>query len=152
MILYDKDEKVVDLSDHSIGNYTSFAAVTLGTSIIEKHFTSDKSWPGPDVPISIDPFELKELIIGSSAVHQAMGGTKDILVDEQLTIDFAYACVVSIRNIKKGETLSTDNIWVKRPRTGEIKAVHFESALGAIAQTDIPKNSQIRWSDLGHTG
>src|SRR5262245_61217324 len=51
-------DAVVGLSDHSLGNYTSFAAVALGASILEKHFTSDKSWPGPDVPISIDPLDL----------------------------------------------------------------------------------------------
>jgi N-acetylneuraminate synthase len=46
---------VIGLSDHSLGNYTSFAAIALGACIVEKHFTSDKTWPGPDVPISIDP-------------------------------------------------------------------------------------------------
>lgn len=145
-------DAVLGLSDHSMGNYTSFAAVALGASIIEKHFTSDKSWPGPDVPISIGPIDLKELIIGSSAVYKAMGGSKDILREEQTTINFAYACVVSIRDIKKGETLTTENIWVKRPGTGEIKAIHFERVLGAVAQRDIAKNSQVSWSDLRHTG
>ena len=108
-------DAVIGLSDHSIGNYTCFAAVGLGACILEKHFTSDKTWPGPDIPISIDPGELKDLIDGSRAIHSALGGTKDILPDEKPTIDFAYACVVSIRDIRKGEIFSPDNIWVKRP-------------------------------------
>ena len=141
-------DAVLGLSDHSIGNYTCFAAVALGASILEKHFTSDKTWPGPDVPISVDPSELKRLIEGSRAIHQALGGTKDILPEEQPTIDFAYACVVSIRDIAAGEELSRENIWVKRPGTGEIKAVHFDSLLGKTVGKDIPMDTQLQWSDL----
>lgn len=139
---------VLGLSDHSIGNYTCFAAVALGASILEKHFTSDRTWPGPDVPISIDPSELQDLIHGSRAVHAALGGKKDILKDEQPTIDFAYACVVSIRDIEAGEELTSRNIWVKRPGTGEIKAVHFDQLLGRIAGRRIAVNTQLSWNDL----
>ena len=141
-------DAVIGLSDHSVGNYTCLAAVTLGACILEKHFTSDKSWPGPDVPISIDPQELKDLIKGSKAIHQALGGTKDILPEEQPTIDFAYACLVAIRDIEAGEELTMDNIWVKRPGTGEIKAVFFEGLLGKRAKTAIQKNEQLKWSQI----
>lgn len=136
---------VLGLSDHSMGNYTSYAAVALGASIVEKHFTSDKNWPGPDVPISIDPRELKELIKGSNAIYDALGGEKIVLKEEQPTIDFAYACVVSIKDIKEGEKFTKENIWVKRPGTGEIKAIDFEKILGKKAKMDIKKDSQIRW-------
>lgn len=139
---------VLGLSDHSLGIYTSLAAVVYGAAILEKHFTSDKTWPGPDIPISIDPQELKELIIGSDAVHKALGGHKDILKEEQPTIDFAYACVVSIADIKKGETFTRENLWVKRPGTGEIKADAFEALLGKTASADIPKNRQLRRADI----
>ncbi|NHK32403.1 MAG: polyhydroxyalkanoate biosynthesis repressor PhaR [Asgard group archaeon] len=135
---------VIGLSDHSLGNYTCFGAVALGASILEKHFTSDKSWLGPDVPISIDPAELTELIQGSKAIHLALGGKKDILEDEQVTIDFAYATVVSIKDIKKGEAFSQDNIWVKRPGTGEILAKDFDDLIGKKAKQDIKKDTQIR--------
>ena len=141
-------DAVLGLSDHSMGNYTCFGAVPLGASILEKHFTSDKSWPGPDVPISIDPHELRELIEGSRAIHEALGGTKEILPEEQPTIDFAYACVVSIREISAGEALSVENVWVKRPGTGEIKAVHFESLLGKRTTRALPVNAQLRWEDV----
>jgi sialic acid synthase SpsE len=141
-------DAVLGLSDHSIGNYTCFAAVALGARILEKHFTSNKSWPGPDVPISIDPGELKELVEGSRAIYESLGGTKEILPEEQPTIDFAYACVVAIRDIRPGEELSRANIWVKRPGTGEIKARDFESLLGRRASSAIPKDTQLRWADL----
>jgi len=141
-------EAPIGLSDHSIGNYTCFGAVALGASILEKHFTSDKKWPGPDIPISIDPNELKELIIGANAIHDALGGSKTILKEEQPTIDFAYACVVTIKDIKKGEKLTKDNIWVKRPGTGEIKAVDFKKILGKKVNKNISKNVQIKWRDL----
>jgi sialic acid synthase SpsE len=141
-------DAVIGLSDHSTGNYTCLAAVALGARILEKHFTSDKSWPGPDVPLSIDPAELRDLIEGARAVHQAMGGTKDILPEEQPTIDFAYACVVAIRDIEPGEELTLDNIWVKRPGTGEIKAASFDSLLGGTSKAAIRKDGQIRWEQI----
>lgn len=141
-------DAVVGLSDHSVGNYTCLAAVALGARILEKHFTSDKTWPGPDVSISIDPGELRDLVQGSRAVFEALGGSKEILPEEQPTIDFAYACVVSIRDIAAGENLSMENVWVKRPGTGEIKAVHLDSLLGRKAKRAIAVNSQLRWADL----
>jgi sialic acid synthase SpsE len=141
-------DAVLGLSDHSLGNYTCFAAVALGASIVEKHFTSSKGWPGPDVPISIDPRELGELVLGTRAIHAALGGTKDILPEEQPTIDFAYACVVTTKDIAAGETLSRDNLWVKRPGTGEIKAVHFDSLLGRKAKRALRMNEQLRWQDV----
>lgn len=137
---------VIGLSDHSIGNYTCFGAVSLGASILEKHFTSDKTWPGPDIPVSIDPFELKNLIEGSTAIHQSLNGEKKILAEEKPTIDFAYACVVSIKEIKKGDILSKENIWVKRPGTGKILALDFEKVLNKVAKSDIPKDSQLDWN------
>lgn len=139
---------VIGLSDHSVANYTAFASIPLGASILEKHFTSDKNWPGPDIAVSIDPKELADLIAGSEAIQKALGGKKTILPEEKPTIDFAYACVVSIKNIKKGEKFTEDNIWVKRPGTGEIKAVDFKKVLGKIAKADIKNDSQIRWNEI----
>jgi sialic acid synthase SpsE len=139
---------VIGLSDHSIGNYTCYAAVALGARILEKHFTSNKTWPGPDIPISIDPEDLKELVEGSRAIHAALGGSKNILSEEKPTIDFAYACVVAIRDIKPEEKLSAENIWVKRPGTGEIKVVHYDDLLGKTASKAIFKNQQLKWVDV----
>lgn len=141
-------DAVVGLSDHSIGNYACFGAVALGASILEKHFISDKTWPGPDVPISIDPQELENLITGARAIHSAAGGNKTVLREEKPTIDFAYASVVSIREIKKGERLSLDNAWVKRPGIGGIRAEFFSSLIGSQARKKIDKDTQIKWSDI----
>tara|TARA_B100000315_G_scaffold255763_1_gene299981 strand:+ start:2091 stop:3131 length:1041 start_codon:yes stop_codon:yes gene_type:complete len=141
-------DAVIGLSDHSLGNYTCFGSIALGARILEKHFTSDKSWPGPDIPISIDPSQLHDLIVGSRAIHEALGGKKEILPDEKPTIDFAYACVVSIKEIQKGELLTKDNIWVKRPGTGEIKAKDYEKLLGKRASKKINLNEQLTWEDF----
>jgi sialic acid synthase SpsE len=141
-------DAVIGLSDHSIGNYTCFAAVALGASILEKHFTSDKTWSGPDVPISIDPRDLTDLIKGANAIYNALGGAKNILPEEQPTINFAYACVVSIQDINIGDKLTRENIWVKRPGTGKIKEIHFEELIGRTARKNIPKNTQIDWPDI----
>ncbi len=136
------------LSDHSLGNYTCFASIPLGARILEKHFTSDKSWKGSDVPISIDPTELKDLIQGSNAIFKALGGDKNILKEEQGVIDFAYASVVSIKDIQEGEVLSIKNIWVKRPATGEIKADEFDKIIGRTSKQFIENNTQIKYSQL----
>jgi len=141
-------DAIIGLSDHSLSNYPCLGAVALGAMILERHFTSDKSWPGPDIPISMDPSDLKSLIEGSKAIFQASGGSKKILPEEQPTIDFAYACVVAIRDISEGETLSLNNIWVKRPGTGEIKAAHFNALLGKKAKSNISLNSQLKWRDI----
>jgi N-acetylneuraminate synthase len=138
----------VGLSDHSLGIYTCLGAVALGAVALEKHFTVTRSWPGPDVPISIEPSELLELIRGSRAVWEARGGKKDIRQIEQPVIEFAYACVVAVRPIRKGERLSLENVWVKRPGTGPIKAYDLDKVLGRTAARDIPENAQIAPTDL----
>lgn len=137
---------VLGLSDHSFGNYTCFAAVVLGASILEKHFTSDKSWSGPDIPISIDPEELRDLIKGSKAIHQSLGGQKNILDEENRTAEFAYACVVTTKDVEKGDFFTTDNIWVKRPGTGEIRAQNYDNILNRKALRNIKKNTQLEWN------
>jgi N-acetylneuraminate synthase len=140
---------VLGLSDHSLGIYTCLAAVPLGARLLEKHFTSDKGWPGPDVSISITPAELRELIVGSRAVFEALGGEKNILPEEQPTIDFAYASVVTTLSVRAGETFTRDNLWVKRPGTGEIHATRYEEVLGRVAQRDVAKDALLSWSDVG---
>ena len=136
---------VLGLSDHSLGNYTCFASVALGASILEKHFTSSKEWPGPDIPISIDSVELRDLIEGSKAIYETLGGKKEILSEEQPTIDFAYASVVTIRAVKKGELFTEKNIWVKRPGTGEIPVAEYKNMLGKTAAADIPCDVQLSY-------
>jgi N-acetylneuraminate synthase len=138
-------DTVIGLSDHSLGNYTCFAAISLGASILEKHFTSDKNWSGPDIPISITPEELKDLIGGSKAIFDSLNGKKSILDGEKETAKFAYASIVTISDIEKGEHFSTDNIWVKRPGTGKIRAEFFDDMLNKKSSKSIKKNSQLEW-------
>lgn len=138
-------DAVVGLSDHTLTIYPCLGAVALGASMLERHYTSDKSWPGPDVFLSMDPAEMRQLIEGSRLIHKALGGTKAILPEEQVTIDFAYASCVTIASIKKGEVLTKANLWVKRPGTGEILAEHFEGLLGKAATRDIGPDTQLTW-------
>lgn len=138
----------VGLSDHSIGIYASLGAVAIGACVLEKHFTISRQWPGPDNPMSIEPSELAELVKGAKAIFLARGGAKNVLTIEQQVIDFAYASVVTIKEVKAGGVLSLDNVWVKRPGTGEIRAADFKTVLGMVACRDIPKNTQLSWEDL----
>jgi len=138
----------VGLSDHSIGIYTCLGAVALGAVALEKHFTILRSWPGPDTPISIEPEELRDLVAGSKAVWQAMKGDKEIQKDEKPVIDFAYASVVTIRPVKKGEPFTLDNLWVKRPGTGDFIGEDLYKVLGKKARRDLPKDIQLGKKDL----
>jgi len=138
----------IGLSDHSMNIWTCLGAVALGASLLEKHFTISRAWPGPDTGISIEPDELKDLIEGSRAVWQARGGRKDILPEEQPVIDFAYATVVSISPISAGEIFSLSNVWVKRPGTGPLKAERFNDVLGKRATRDIEAERHITPADI----
>ena len=88
------------------------------------------------------------MIRGSRAIYQGLGGSKEILLEEQPTIDFAYSSVVSIKKIKAGEVFNEENIWVKRPGTGEIKAKDYDNILNKFASRDIDINKQLTWEDV----
>ena len=139
---------IIGLSDHTTSNRACFAATALGACILERHFTDRMDRPGPDIINSMDPIALKELIIGSNEIALMRGGKKEATKEEQITIDFAFATVVSIKTIKKGEKFTKENIWVKRPGTGSIKAEYFNQLLGKIANRDIDYDEHIDWSDI----
>lgn len=141
-------DAVVGLSDHTITNYPCIASVAVGASILERHFTDSMKRIGPDIICSMDPIACRELINAVKIVKQARDGKKGPVKEEKPTIDFAYACVVSIKEIKKGETFTSDNIWVKRPGTGEILAEYYDSVLGKKAAKYIHKDIQISLDDI----
>jgi N-acetylneuraminate synthase len=141
-------EAVIGLSDHTTSNLACFAATAMGASILERHFTDRMDRPGPDIINSMDPIALKELLVGSTEIHKMLGGKKEPAREEQVTIDFAFATVVTIKDIKKGDILTEENLWVKRPGTGEIHAEHYKSLLGKRATRDIAADEQLKWSDI----
>jgi len=85
---------------------------------------------------------------GVQILFDERGGIKGAVAEEKATIDFAFATTVSIKDIKKGDTLSKENIWVKRPGTGEIKAEFYKELLGKKAIQDIPNDSHLKWADF----
>jgi len=139
---------VIGLSDHTTSNLACFAAVGLGASILERHFTDKMDRPGPDIINSMDPIALKELLIGSEEIAKMRGGKKEATKEEQVTIDFAFATVVTTKVLKKGDILSKDNIWVKRPGTGEILAEYYNSLLGKVMIKDVENDEHLSWSDF----
>lgn len=142
-------DAVVGLSDHTTDNLACLGAVALGASILERHFTDRMDRPGPDIVCSMDPKAMKELIDGSKILKQERGGIKGPVKEEQPTIDFAYASVVTIKSIKKGELFTKENIWVKRPGTGEILAVDFNNILGKKASSDLANDYMLKRTDIG---
>ncbi|NLP58156.1 N-acetylneuraminate synthase family protein [Lutibacter sp. B1] len=141
-------ELVFGLSDHTTSNHACFGAVALGASILERHFTDHMNRTGPDIVCSMDEKACKELIEGSKLIWQMRGGTKKPAEEEQVTIDFAFATVCSIAPIKKGAIFTKENIWVKRPGTGEILAEHFNTIIGKKATQNLDSDIQLTWKDI----
>jgi sialic acid synthase SpsE len=139
---------VIGLSDHTTDNIACLGAVALGASILERHFTDHMFRPGPDIVCSMDEKACRELIESSAKLHSELGGTKEPAKEEQVTMDFAFATVVTIAPIKAGELLTKQNLWVKRPGTGSIPAERYESLLGKKANRDLPTDMHLSLSDL----
>ena len=139
---------VVGLSDHTTNNVACLGAVALGASILERHFTDRMDRVGPDIVCSMDEQSCRELIEHSRMLHAELGGTKGPAKEEQVTIDFAFATVVTIAPVKAGEPFTMRNLWVKRPGTGEILAERFESILGKRATRDIPADTHLSQGDF----
>jgi len=139
---------VIGLSDHTTTNHACFGAVALGASILERHYTDDMKRQGPDIVNSMDPVSAKELIEGVNIIKQERGGTKGPIEEEKSVIDFAYASVVTISKIKKGESFSKKNIWVKRPGTGPYFAKDFKDILGKKAARDVDFDKHIQIEDI----
>ena len=140
----------VGLSDHTIGIYTSLGAVSLGASIIEKHFSLDRTLPGPDHKSSIEPNELRELAKGCRAVWEARGDKREIFPEEKEIVAWAREAVVSVKDISKGTIISENMVTVKRPSPldGAIPAKDLEKVLGQIALKDIKSDKQIYWEEI----
>jgi sialic acid synthase SpsE len=138
---------VVGLSDHTTDNVACLGAVALGASILERHFTDHMYRTGPDIVCSMDEKACRELIESSARLHSELGGSKGPAAEEQVTIDFAFATVVTIAPVKAGEPFTMQNLWVKRPGTGAIRAEHFESVLGKKATRDIPADTHLAAGD-----
>jgi N-acetylneuraminate synthase len=140
--------KVLGLSDHTLNNNACLGAVALGASILERHFTDYKQRKGPDIICSMDEAECKNLIISSKEIAQMRGGNKEPAKEEQVTMDFAFATVCTINKIKKGDVFTKENIWVKRPGTGEIMAEEYNNILGKKAVRTIEGDTQLNWKDI----
>ncbi len=133
----------VGLSDHTLNNNACIAAIALGAALVERHFTDSKHRAGPDIVCSMDGNDLRDLLQAANEVPAMLGGNKEAAIEEQVTIDFAFATVVAIKSIKKGEKYTKENIWVKRPGTGKILAERYEEVLGKFATCDIEKEQHI---------
>lgn len=133
----------VGLSDHTVNNLAAYGALSLGAQLVERHFTDTKERIGPDIVCSMDEEDLRRLIEAAKDIPKMLGGHKDALKEEQVTINFAYASVVTIKAIKKNEKFSRDNLWVKRPGTGDFLAKDYESLLGKTASMDIPEDVML---------
>lgn len=136
-------DAVIGLSDHSLGIYTALAAVALGASIIEKHFTTAIP-EGPDAEVSISPHELGELVAGARAVHAAMGGTAEALPCENAVARLAKHVAVSKRDIAEGSELSADCVTLRRADGG----LPLSAVLGRKARRYIRYGMRIDEDDI----
>jgi len=123
-------------SDHTLGIEVDIAAVAMGATVIEKHFTLDKAMEGPDHKASLEPNELIAMVKSIRNIELALGSTiKQPSKSEQPNMAIARKSIIAKRAIKKGELLSEESITIKRPGTG-ISPMRWDEVIGQIAQKD----------------
>ena len=134
----------VGYSDHTMGIAVSVAAAARGAKVIEKHFTLDRNLPGPDHPASLEPEELKRLVIAIRNVQRAIGdGIKQPASDrERGNRDVARKSIVAACPIKAGEVFTEANLATKRPGTG-ISPMRWPEIFGKTASKDYNENDLI---------
>ncbi|SEU14294.1 N-acetylneuraminate synthase [Paenibacillus sp. NFR01] len=133
----------VGYSDHTLGIEVPVAAVALGAEIIEKHFTLDKTLPGPDHKASLSPEELRDMVTAIRHIEQSLGnGVKEPSTSERKNLSVARKSIVAKKFIKKGEIFTEDNLSVKRPGTGISPLLWFE-VLGQSAKRDFEEDELI---------
>ena len=134
--IQDKFGVAVGYSDHTLGIEVDIAAVAMGATIVEKHFTLDKTMDGPDHKSSISPDELKEMVSSIRNIEKALGSSiKKPSKSEMPNITMARKSIVASKSIKKGELFSEKNLTTKRPGTG-INPMNWDSILGKVAERD----------------
>lgn len=139
---------VVGFSDHSIGPEMALSSVALGACIIERHFTDTRYRKGPDIINSMDPSELRFLIDRSKEIWVAARNPKQRSKDEDAVYAFARASIVADKDLKAGHILGEDDIWARRPGSGEIAAAEFEHVVGRKLLHSVKRNTQLRWADF----
>lgn len=133
----------VGYSDHTIGIEIPVAAVAMGATIIEKHFTLDRTMEGPDHKASLEPMELKQMVEYIRNVEVAIGnGEKRPSKSETKNITIARKSIVAAKSIKKGELFSEENLTTKRPANG-ISPMQWENVIGKIAKDDFAEEMAI---------
>jgi len=139
---------IIGYSDHTVGLHASYAALTLGAKIIEKHYVDTHSRKGPDISCSMDKNQLIELIKASKSIPSSLPGKKEFINEEHITMNFAFASVVSKILIKKGSLLNKKNICLKRPGNGDFLSKDFSKLLGKKIKKDILPNVQIKKGNI----
>lgn len=133
----------VGYSDHTQGIAVPVAAVALGASVIEKHFTLDRTLPGPDQKASLEPDELRRMVDEIREVELALGSGEKLVADvERPNIEVARKSIVAACHISKGEVFTEDNITVKRPGSG-ISPMMWDSVIGCPSPRDFEPDSLI---------
>ncbi len=140
----------VGYSDHTMGIEITVAAVAIGAKVIEKHFTLDRNMKGPDHKASLEPNELEAMVKAIRNVEMAMGdGIKKPANSEIDTKNIVRRSLIAARDIKSGETISSNDVLIKRPGTG-IPAEFKDKIVGMQLESDVNVDSVIRWEDLKH--
>jgi len=133
---------IVGLSDHTMGVGASVAAVALGARVIEKHFTLKRADGGVDSAFSLEPGELKSLVVETERAFLSLGKIQlDILPAEEKSVQFKRSIFVS-KDVKKGEILSTDNLKIIRPAKG-LAPKYWDEVVGKTFKTDMKSGTPL---------
>jgi N-acetylneuraminate synthase len=140
---------VVGFSDHSIGPEMALASVALGACVLERHYTDTRYRKGPDISCSMDPAELRFVIDRSREIWTALRNPKERTAPEEDVYRFARASVVADRDLPEGHVIAPEDIWARRPGSGEIAGYDFDRVVGRRLKRAVRRNEQLRWDDLG---
>ncbi|MDR1475350.1 MAG: N-acetylneuraminate synthase [Holosporales bacterium] len=141
--LKDKFSLEAGYSDHTEGIEVSIAAVAMGATIIEKHFTLDKNMTGPDHKASLDPNELSQMVRAIRNIERAIGDGEKIPSRSELkNVPIVRKSIIAKHNIKKGEAFSEENLTTKRPGNG-VSPMKWDAIIGTIAKKDYQEDDLI---------
>lgn len=146
--IFGENNIIVGLSDHTLNNNACIAAMALGASVVERHYTDTKDRIGEDIVCSMDEEECRELIQAAKEIFLMRNGSKNNIEEEDVTRQFAFSTVVTKQYMSKGERITLDKVTTKRPGIKGIYAYDIHDIIGKKINKNIKKDNHIEWQDI----
>lgn len=138
----------VGLSDHTMGSALSVAAVALGATVVEKHFTVRRSDGGVDSSFSMEPHEFSQMVQDSTNAWKALGSVHYGMTEDEKRSRVFRRSIYIVKDVKEGESLTPENVKIIRPGLG-LEPKFIDQVIGKKAKTDLKKGTAVEWNSLG---